>query len=184
MLYEVITYDLLSFQVQASELAVAGDVARGNISYILVYRSDSDDGQPGEAITDTLSASLDGRFRYGDGGWRFAGANLIISQGQGNLAVAVPPGNRDAAASVLAAIEEQYQLISALLGIEDDSQETVYLYPNPESLRADVDLSLPGPTPSWVEPGQVRLLYSDEITVITSYSIHYTKLYDAFKPVP
>ncbi len=157
-------YDLNFFQIQASDLAIAGHQATGKMAYTLIYQVDPDEDQAGEVITDTLSASLDGRFSFGDGGWRLAGANLIITQGQGNLALAVPPGNIDVAASVLAAIEDQYQAITALLGIEDDSQATVYLYPNPESLRADVDLSLLGSTPSWVEPGQVRLLYSDEIT--------------------
>ncbi len=158
------TYDLLHFQIQASELSVAGHRATGKVAYSLIYQVDGDNGQAGEVITDTLRASLDGTFTYGDDGWTWSGANLDLAEEAGYLAVAVPPGASDSASAVQAAIADQYQAITSLLGIEDRSPATVYLYPSPESLRANIALSLPGPTPSWVEPGGVHLLHSDEIT--------------------
>lgn len=146
----------LTTTLSARDVALLGDVAHATVDF--------DIARDGAA---PVVASLPVRFTRDGTGWRWDGAALqpLPAEADSSIRVRYPP---DVAPEPLAALAPlalaQYASAADLLGLPDVPDATLSLYSGPTALILDTAISLPGSTTSWVGPGDVRLVYSEEIT--------------------
>ena len=153
------TFSPTGFEMQTSGLRVLGRTATAQVDMALEYQV--------EGETKIETASLDVKFTYGEGGWQWAGPDLLWADESEGLAVAYPPGKEKGLAGLGKQAAENYAEIASALGLPAETKAALMLFSGPKSLWVSTGLSLPRRDDAWIGPGAVKMIYSSEISAST-----------------
>ncbi|MDH5508554.1 MAG: M28 family metallopeptidase, partial [Anaerolineae bacterium] len=176
---DILTFSPISIDIQASAVNVNGHNATALVDFTLEYPNPapSEESQDPPNPTTTKTFSLEAKFIRTESGWLWAGPNLSpppeLSPPDGTLPSPPSRSLRFDVYSHPQVFEDitglgelaaaRYRTFAKLLGLPEDPHAALYLYPSSEALRADTLLSLLPGTPSWIAPGVIKMVYSDQI---------------------
>jgi uncharacterized protein len=146
------------FEVEALNTRVLGQTATATVRMTLEQAVDD------EQDPQTLTALLEARFEHDGQAWRWAGPNLIWTEPDDGLAVAYPPGSESGLDGLGQHAARQYAELAAQLGLPAETEATLMLFPDTDSLRASTALSLPAGQDVWVSESTVKLAYRRDIS--------------------
>ncbi|MDX1436519.1 MAG: M20/M25/M40 family metallo-hydrolase, partial [Anaerolineales bacterium] len=165
------SFDPLEVHISAGDLEVRGSAASANIEMEISYPGEGDSDPPR-----TLTAESGVRLAQQAGVWRLDGPDLapyevgpdeLDAEGRPEfralLALEHPPG-RDADWLALSrGAGERLAEIAGLLGLDAPEDAALLLFSDFESLRDSTTLTLEEDQMHWVQPGQLRIVYTEEL---------------------
>ncbi|MBN1584227.1 MAG: M20/M25/M40 family metallo-hydrolase [Anaerolineae bacterium] len=156
------------FAIKATRLDILGDVATARIAITVDYLVEQESRK--------RTASMAARFVHTENGWKWGGPELTWSRQEVGMTVASSPGNQTRLDELGQQAALQYADIAALLGLPPESDSTLMVFPDAESLRTSTALSLPPGQDCWVGPSTVKLVYRKEISSSIELSSALTQL--------
>ncbi|MCH7663479.1 MAG: M20/M25/M40 family metallo-hydrolase, partial [Chloroflexi bacterium] len=175
---DAVAYEPVSLNIIAAQVNIIGDTANAQIEFILEYPNPNTDGSSDEDNTRITIGRMAARFVLTETGWKWAGPDLapaiIVAEDGEKLpeeqegfafTVALPrgvDGDVDGLGLEAAAVYEQ---MADQLNVPNQPEASLWLFPNGFSLSAETALSLPETISSWVAPGIVKWIYSDDLVV-------------------
>ncbi len=165
------TFEPTDLSLEPLTLEVTGGTARGVVRLAFTYSDET--GQTGER---QATADLAVVFRRYPEGWRWAGPDLAwdntLAQSSGEpppelgpaLAVAHPPEQVANWTELGFLAGEKYAALAAQLGLPVGPASALYLFPDSQSLRDSTALSQPDDLSAWVRPGELKLVYRENLT--------------------
>jgi uncharacterized protein len=157
----------LGFKLSTNNMIFSGNEATAQVNYSIVYPSSEN-----ESFTQTLNTQLAIKFEHSIDGWVWSGPNLtwvnedeqIDNQSQQLVKVAHPPDINTDLSSLSQSVAERYKEIATLLELPVELNSKLLLLPDHKSLRTSASLLLPESQTTVVIPGEIRLIFDEQIT--------------------
>ena len=165
------SFEPTRLNMRLEDLHFTGDSAAADVTFDLAY--------PDEGSSDGIrefDATMPVRFLRDGNSWQWAGPDLILARptvtqttamtrtGLQPFEVAYPASSTVNPFDVGLVAASQYREINDLLNLNVQVIDQILLMPDTEAIRVSTSLSLPPDTRRWVASGQVKLLFSPEIS--------------------
>ncbi len=163
------SFEPISVDMRPDDLHFEEDFAVANVIIELAY--------PDEGTSDGIrevDVDMPARFLRDGDGWQWAGPDLILARptvtqttlltGLRPFEVSYPADATTNPYDVGLVAAKRYREVSDLLGLPAQMEDRILLLPDAEAIRVSTSLSLPPDTLQWVAPGQVKLVFSPEIS--------------------
>ena len=151
----------LSCEITFESLRVAGDIAVADVTINLEAAGENESSR-------TFSISMPTQFRYANGEWLWAGADLLWQEFPEDdetprFAVAYPQEKTEGIEGLGEQAAAQYANIATLLGLPTEVDTKILLFDGNEALRASSAMSLARDESAAVTQNTIKLAYSTEI---------------------
>ena len=158
---DVQTFDPITFDIRISNALVVGQDAFADVAYNLEYL---DVGATGQTITRSIQADMSGHFVYSSSGWQWAGGRLETAAPTSTGPTVWLPASESNGQAIAAYTQQRYQALTAQLGLPQETDGSIRIFPDSESLRAETALSLEPGTDNWTGLNTLKLITSNVLT--------------------